>query len=229
MAIDKATYWLAVGVLALGLNSTFQNQEVQWAQNVAGQARLTAEGLAQRGLGYLVMAEVMFGANPAGSPRLQAALARLQVKTAEAQAALASREASRELRDAQRVNREFNRRQLAYVAEDLNACPHRGMVHVPTVHIPKVDVHVPGVRVPNIDVRVPEVRVPDVHVDVEPVLHQVQNLSYLKSMQHYRAFESLKNLPTSSDFDFSEMPSMTIPRAGVHLEIHHDSRDTGPI
>jgi len=229
MAIDKATYWLAVGVLALGLNSTFQSQEVQWAQHVACQARLTAEGLAQRGLGYMVMAEVMLGANPAESPRLQAALARLQVKTAEAQAALVSREASRELLEAQRVNLEFNRRHLAYVAEDINACPHQRMVRVPIVHIPKVDVHVPQVHVPNIDVRVREVRVPDVNVDVEPVLHQVQNLSYLKSMQHYRAFESLKNLPAASDFDFSDMPGMAVPHGRVHVEVHHDSGDNGPI
>ena len=229
MAIDKATYWLAVGVLALGLNSTFQSQEVQWAQHVVGQARLTAEGLAQRGLGYMVMAEVMFGANPAESPRLQAALARLQVKTAEAQAALASRQASRELLEAQGVNLEFNRPHLAHMAENFHACPNNRMVHVPEVRIPRVGVLVPEIHVPNVDVRVHEVRVPDVNVDVEPVLHQVQNLSYLKSMQRYRTFESLKNLPTASDFDFSDMPSMTVPHGRVHVEIHRDSGDSGPI
>lgn len=209
MAIEKATYWLAVGVLALGLNSTFQNQEAQWAHNLADQARRSAVDLAQRGMGYLAMAEVMLGSTPAQSSRLQAALARVQVETAQAQAAIASREASRALREAQRVNLEFNRRQLAYMAEDMNACPDQRMLHVPRVHVPRVEVHVPDVHIPNVEVRVPEVRVP---------LDQ-------KFFTRYSALGTRY----SPDFDFSAMPNMTIPNVQVHVEIRQDSGDNGPI
>lgn len=241
MATDKATYWLAVGLLALGVNSTFQNQEVQWAHDLADRTSLAAEVLAQRGLGYLAMAEVMLGSSPAQSPRLQAALARLQAKTAHAEGALASREASRAMVEAQRVNLEFRQRQLAYAAEDLNRCPYKAMVRVPRLHIPRVEFQSPDVEVPNVQVRVPEVhvpivypqvpevRVPDVNANVQQVLDrvhdQLQNLSDLKSAERYRAFESLKNLPDASDIDFSDMSST--PQ--VRVVIHSSGANNGPI
>ncbi|HKS94963.1 MAG TPA: hypothetical protein VJV74_02395, partial [Terriglobia bacterium] len=173
---------------------------------------------------------------PAESPRLQAALARLQAKTAQAEGALTSREASRAMVEAQRVNLEFRQRQLAYAAEDLNRCPYKAMVRVPRLHIPRVEFQSPDVEVPKVEVRIPEVHVqvpevnaPNIDVNVQQALdhvqNQLQNLSYLKSAERYRAFESLKNLPNASDIDFSDMPNS--PQ--VRVVIHSSGADNGPI
>jgi len=82
----KAIYWLAIGAMALGLNSAYQQGEFRWAHRMADRLVLAADHDAQRGLSLLSVAEVMAGRNPTQVIRLQAALAGLEARASLPQA-----------------------------------------------------------------------------------------------------------------------------------------------
>jgi len=222
MATEKGMYWLAVGILAIGLNSTLQKHEVQWAHELAARARVAADSVAQRGLDYAIMAEAMLGRDPAESPRLQAALGRLQAKTARIQAELSRQQAQRDVLQARleaqkmrldfdRHAVEFNGRSMRDFRPEVEMCPRR--IHV---------------QVPNVNVQVPDVR-----EQVKVAMKQVKVLKSYKGMEHLQDMEALKNLPNAGDFDFSNFSGVDFPQGSVQIEIQRavraDRDGDGPI
>lgn len=63
MRSEKAWYWLAAGVLALGLNGAYQDGQLGWAHVLADRATAAAERVGMRGQHFLAMAEIMLGRN----------------------------------------------------------------------------------------------------------------------------------------------------------------------
>ena len=61
MRSDKAWYWLAAGVLALGLNGAYQDGQLGWAHVLADRATAAVERALYAGQHFLAMAEVMLG------------------------------------------------------------------------------------------------------------------------------------------------------------------------
>jgi len=209
MATEKGIYWLAVGILAIGLNSTLQPQEVRLAQCVTARASALASNLMQRGLDYAVMAEAMLGRDPADSPRLQAALGRLQAKTGRVQAELARQEAQRDMLqaklDAQRMRIEFHQHSMQNFEPRVELCPERVKVQIPDVGA----------------------QIPDVQAKVDAAMRQVKVFKSLKEMKRMQAVEVLQNLPGQVDFDFSSFSNSDFPQGQVQMEIRREMRAEG--
>jgi hypothetical protein len=68
MISDKASYWVAIGVLALGLNANYRDGGVQWGHQLARCARAAAEQVAAQGTAYVALARIMLGKGQAGVP-----------------------------------------------------------------------------------------------------------------------------------------------------------------
>jgi hypothetical protein len=63
MRSDKAWYWLAAGVVAMGLNGAYQDGQLGWAHVLADRATVAVERIALHGQSFLAMAQVMLGRN----------------------------------------------------------------------------------------------------------------------------------------------------------------------
>jgi hypothetical protein len=92
MASDKAWYWLAAGVLALGLNGAYQDGEFQWAHRLTCHSASLVERASEEGLRMLATAEVMLGRNPESLARTEAILQNLQMRIACKRIEMARRE-----------------------------------------------------------------------------------------------------------------------------------------
>jgi len=82
MRSDKAWYWLAAGVLALGLNGAYQDGEFQWAHRLTCHTASLVERASEEGLRMLATAEVVLGRNPEALARTEATLQKLQMRIA---------------------------------------------------------------------------------------------------------------------------------------------------
>ena len=80
MASEKAWYWLAAGVLALGLNGAYQDGQLGWAHGLVNHSAEVVEDASIRGLGVLASGEGWRGKNPAHSGWMEATLQRVQGK-----------------------------------------------------------------------------------------------------------------------------------------------------
>src|SRR5579862_2201205 len=78
MASEKAWYWLAAGVLALGLNGAYQDGEFQWAHRIADRSAVLVQQVRDEECRFVAMAEMMLGHEPSGLERAQDRLARVQ-------------------------------------------------------------------------------------------------------------------------------------------------------
>ena len=92
MGSGKAWYWLAVGILALGLNSEYQSGRLHWARQATDQSLALMERATDQTMHYVTLAEVMLGDNPAEFRPAQAAVARVQAKIACVRMAVSQRE-----------------------------------------------------------------------------------------------------------------------------------------
>jgi hypothetical protein len=92
MRSEKAWYWLAAGVVALGLNGAYQDGQLGWAHCLAGQATAYVQRVSERGMQYVAMAEVMVGRSPEAFDRTEAALQKGQGKAVCPRVAMAQRE-----------------------------------------------------------------------------------------------------------------------------------------
>jgi hypothetical protein len=82
MRTEKAWYWLAAGVLALGLNGAYQDGQMGWVHVIVDRAATSVERVALRGQHFVAMAEVMLGREPQAFARTQAAIERVQERIA---------------------------------------------------------------------------------------------------------------------------------------------------
>ena len=82
MRTEKAWYWLAAGVLALGLNGAYQDGQLGWAHVLVDRAAASVERVALRGEHFVTMAEVMLGREPHALAHTEAAIERVQERIA---------------------------------------------------------------------------------------------------------------------------------------------------
>ena len=111
MVSDKALYWMAVIVMALGLGNSFVNAHPEWAQSVAERPVMLADRVSSRATSLVSLAEMMFGRSEVGVARTQTAMARVQCRLASAQSRVAARQAQIARIQAERV-RSFTRAQV---------------------------------------------------------------------------------------------------------------------
>ena len=79
MRSEKAWYWLAAGVLALGLNGAYQDGQFGRAHFLANRASALIERASARSLHFVTMAEVLLG-QKGDFDRTEAALQKIQSK-----------------------------------------------------------------------------------------------------------------------------------------------------
>lgn len=92
MAYEKGWYWLAAGVLALGLNGAYQDGEFRWVHSLAQRSIIALEHASEQTSHFVDMAEVMLGRTPASLDRTEAALQRVQTKVVCKRIEMAQRE-----------------------------------------------------------------------------------------------------------------------------------------
>lgn len=82
MASEKAWYWLAAGVLALGLNGAYQDGQFGWVHEMAGRSADVMERASLRGMSFVTAAEMMLGRGPEVAGWSNAAVQRMHEKMA---------------------------------------------------------------------------------------------------------------------------------------------------
>jgi hypothetical protein len=152
MRSEKAWYWLAAGVLALGLNGAYQDGQLSWAHCLAGRAANMVEGASERAVRFVTMTEVMLGRSPetfgwaeTAIQRIQAklvcervAMARRQIAMAQVRQQLAQDGLRRKL-DLAQMKMDRVRMITARRADQFRHCSGFSRVVVETPEIPKVD------------------------------------------------------------------------------------------
>ena len=164
----RAWYWLAAGVLALGLNGAYQDGEFQWAHRLAERSSATMERVSAEGCRLLAMAEIMLGQEPAGLDRVHDRMVRVRDRF-NAQQEREMDRAQRQMEAAQLKMERAQESMVMFQQDEPCSHSHRYMVQVPEVNVPAVNVRafVPNVSVPAVTVptfTVPSVQVPEIKV-----------------------------------------------------------------
>jgi hypothetical protein len=93
MASDKNMYWVALGVIALGLSNSFVSQHASCFRSVATRAAALAHNMSSRAADRVAVAEALLGRSQATVARTQTAMDRAQVRMAFVQTVVARRQA----------------------------------------------------------------------------------------------------------------------------------------
>ena len=163
MRSEKAWYWLAAGVLALGLNGAYQDGQLSWAHCLAGRAANMVERAAERGLRFVTMAEVMLGRSPEAFGWAETALSRIQTKAvservvqAQHQIAMAqvrqqfAQDGLRRKLDLAQMKMDRVRMISVRRAERFRNCPGFPRMVVDLPEIPKIDLsNLPDIQIPD--------------------------------------------------------------------------------
>lgn len=169
MRTDKAWYWLAAGVLALGLNGAYQDGQLGWAHVLADRAAGVVERASLRGQHLVAMAEMMLGREPQAFGHTQAAIERIQNRivcdrVARAQRQMAMAQVREQLAQAMvqqkmaMVEMKMDRVRAISVerANQFRDCDGFSKVVVNMPRLPKINIpNMPDIEVPD----VPEVNV----------------------------------------------------------------------
>lgn len=164
MRLEKAWYWLAAGVFALGLNGAYQDGQLSWAHCLAGRAANMVERASERGLRFVTMTEVMLGRSPATFVWAETALQRIQTKVvcervAQAQRQIAMAQVRQQFaEDGLRRKLDLAQMKMDKVrmitvrrAERFRNCPGFSRVGVEMREIPRVDLsNLPDIQIPEI-------------------------------------------------------------------------------
>jgi hypothetical protein len=93
MVSEKGWYWVAVGVLALGVSNSFVNRHTDWAHGLADRSTQLVGQLSGHADRYAVMLETIFARGETGLARTQTTVARVQTRVAFVQADMVRRQA----------------------------------------------------------------------------------------------------------------------------------------
>lgn len=86
MTSNRAWYWMAAGVLALGLNGAYQDGEFSWAHCLVDRSMGWFQRISNHGREFVAMAEIMLGRMPEARSRAQAAVDRSEAALDRSQA-----------------------------------------------------------------------------------------------------------------------------------------------
>jgi hypothetical protein len=231
MVSEKAMYWLAVGVMALGLNSSYQQGEFRWAHKLADHAVQAAEDAAQSGLTRLSMAEVMLGRNPVDVARLQGALAWIEARqTVRAAQTEELAQAQAQLEDLNGELQDLKSSAVEMKCQETERAQHvreqLSDVRVPHIHV----------KVPQIDVQVPEVVDGMLVMDGNQVdlrglesLRSLESLNSLQGMQSMQSLAGLRSLRSLRSLSSMRNFQVMCPRGPMHVHVHTSHEDGGTI
>ncbi len=94
MGSEKATYWIAVGVLAVVVGSNFAARHADGVRCLADRSLAAVERVSGQGDRLVAMAEMMLGRGETRFARTQTTLAHAQTRLVSVQTAVACREAA---------------------------------------------------------------------------------------------------------------------------------------
>lgn len=94
MGSEKASYWIAVGVLALFVSNNFAARHESEIRCLASRSLAAVEQVSGHAAHFTAMAEMLLGRGDTGFARTQATLARAQARLASVQAAIDSKQAA---------------------------------------------------------------------------------------------------------------------------------------
>lgn len=166
MRSNHAWYWLAAGVLALGLNGAYQDGQLGWAHVLVDRAAGVVERASMRGQHFLAMAELMLGHTPADFARTEASIQRVQDRIvcdrlAQAQRKMAMARVREQLVQAHLQQKmamaqmKMDRVRMISVerANQFSNCPGFSKVVVDLSDMPRIDLsNLPDIQVPDIRV-----------------------------------------------------------------------------
>lgn len=186
----QALGWLAAGVLAAGLNSSYHNGGLEWAHRIADRVGhesnavlALATGNADRFYSEARLQEARLarvGEENSSPCRLSLAMAKVQDAVPLSTVTFAQSEGWTEQltdREQAQLDRQAARRARMQAQSARIEIPE---IEVPEIQIPEIQV--PAVRVPAVrvsEIHVPVVRVPAIHipaVHVQPVVVNVPNI-----------------------------------------------------
>jgi len=161
---EKGWYWLAAGVLALGLNSAYEDGQLGWVHCLADRATAAVERLSARSLSVVTMAELMLGRTPETFGRTEAAFQKLQNKVvaervAEAQRQMAMAQARQQIAQAQlqrkmeMVHMKMDKVRMISIdrANPIHDCSRFSKVIVDLGDLPKIDMpNLPDIKIPDV-------------------------------------------------------------------------------
>jgi hypothetical protein len=132
MTSGKATYWLAVGVLALLAGNSFLARHGADLQSLARRSRVMAEVVSGHASGSLDSAEMVFDQGATHFDRAQNALACAQTRLATVQASLARHQgafAKIQVEHAREVAmEELSRERIRIVVPQVHVMPDKGTI-----------------------------------------------------------------------------------------------------
>ena len=216
MATDKAIYWLAVGAVALGLNSKYQQGEFRCAHRLADCAVRSAEHVAQRSLVAVSMAEVMLGRNPAEVAQLQAALGRFEARSENLPSVDVQQDLAQAQQDFEQMNVELRGMNTA-VRVDVPCPEARHMrqrftaMSVPQMIDGELVVNGTTVELPGME-----------------SLRSLETLQDLQPIQSTQSLESLRSLPSLGSM--RELRSWNhVPGGRLTIKVRQTHADDGTI
>ena len=178
MRTDKAWYWLAAGVLALGLNGAYQDGQLGWAHVLADRAAAVVDRASLRGQHFVATAEILLGREPQAFGHSQGAIERIQSRIgcdrfARAQRHIAMAHVREQLAEARvqqkmaMVQMKMDRvRRITDRASQFRDCDGFSKVVVNIPDLPKIDLsNMPDIEFPD----VPEVNVVVDTASKEPI------------------------------------------------------------
>jgi hypothetical protein len=186
MGSQKAWYWLAAGVLVLGINSEYHSGKLQWAQRYVGHSMAVAKDYAHCARNYLAQFEMLlaqdFPGVAAARNRVEDAelspedphdvVVREQVQYAVAQAEMARQELLRRRPQIENALKQLGCQHAEIEMAGQVALGSAGSAVMVCPRSQRIRLNIPQVRIPQVRVEVPQVRVeiPRVRIDV-PQIH----------------------------------------------------------
>jgi hypothetical protein len=93
MAWEKATYWMAVGLLAVTAGNSFVNRHQDWVDDLTNHSLEVAQEVSGRAMVYMNLAEMTAGRGETRFARVQPKVACLQTQLASMEVAMAHEQA----------------------------------------------------------------------------------------------------------------------------------------
>jgi hypothetical protein len=174
MATDRAWYWVAAGVLALGLSNAYQDGQFQWAHRLVARSAMVASRTLGKGARLVEAADVVLGHDSPFLARTEAYLQRAEARLAcdrlqHAQQQLV--EAEQQISEIQIAKAQTELEQFqgrlgsAYMTwgDRFQLCPRTRHITVNSAQnivVPRVDIpsiEIPSVEIPETSVNIPEI------------------------------------------------------------------------
>jgi hypothetical protein len=130
MAWEKATYWMAVGLLAVMAGNAFVNRHEEWVRDLSDHSLQVAQEVSGRAMAYVNLAEMTLGRDQTRFVGAQTKVACVQARLASMEVAMARSQAG-----LAKLASERARLQAMEQMRPRLICPRRGFaIAIPQPH-----------------------------------------------------------------------------------------------